>query len=244
MRFSVRARAQNALFRRMCFSLPAQTWSHLTQRRILRRRSHVKAQSALATSRKGVPCAGDATRDVTERRILGGRRHGKAHFACGPHQRARSACGRWLRREAVFAGLCTLLRTHGRSRDRAGPWAPRHRGTHGPRDAQVPGPEVHATGAVTQPPTRAHEASSEPIVIENSQAGCANASNGGINPADSTPRASSNAANQAGSSYFPLPHAITFDEQLPQMERRGLVVEDRDFAISKLQDLSYYRLCD
>ena len=126
VRFSVRARAQNALFRRMCFSLPAQTWSHLTQRRILRRRSHVKAQSALATSRKGVPCAGDATRDVTERRILGGRRHGKAHFACGPHQRARSACGRWLRREAVFAGLCTLLRTHGRSRDRAGPWAPRH----------------------------------------------------------------------------------------------------------------------
>ena len=79
---------------------------------------------------------------------------------------------------------------------------------------------------------------------ENSQAGCTNASNGGINPADSTPRASSNAANQAGSSYFPLPHAITVDEQLSQMERRGLVVEDRDFAISKLQDLSYYRLCD
>ena len=79
---------------------------------------------------------------------------------------------------------------------------------------------------------------------ENSQAGCTTASNGGINPADGTPRASSNAANQAGSSYFPLPHAITFDEQLPQMERRGLVVEDRDFAISKLQDLSYYRLCD
>ena len=57
MRFSVRARTQNALFRRVRFSSPAQTWSHLTQRRILRRRSHVKAQSAPATSRKGALCA-------------------------------------------------------------------------------------------------------------------------------------------------------------------------------------------
>ena len=52
MRFSVRGRTQNALFRRVRFSSPAQTWSHLTQRRILRRRPHVKAQSAPATSRK------------------------------------------------------------------------------------------------------------------------------------------------------------------------------------------------
>ena len=147
--------------------------------------------------------------------------------------------------ESLFSPVCvhscvpTVARATGR-----GPRVPRCRRPHGPRDAKALGPEVHTTGAVTHPPTRAHEASSEPIVIENSQAGCANASNGGINPADSTPRASSNAANQAGSSYFPLPHAITFDEQLPQMERRGLVVEDRDFAISKLQDLSYYRLCD
>ena len=57
MRFSVRGRTQNALFRRVRFSSPAQTWSHLTQRRILRRRSHVKAQSAPATSRKGAFCA-------------------------------------------------------------------------------------------------------------------------------------------------------------------------------------------
>ena len=48
VRLSVRARAQNALFRRVCFSLPAQTWSHLTQRRILRRRSHGKAHSVPA----------------------------------------------------------------------------------------------------------------------------------------------------------------------------------------------------
>ena len=57
MHFSVRDRTQNALFRRVRFSSPAQTWSHLTQRRILRRRSHAKAQSAPATSRKGALCA-------------------------------------------------------------------------------------------------------------------------------------------------------------------------------------------
>ena len=66
MRFSVRVRTQNALFRRVRFSSPAQTWSHLTQRRILRRRSHVKAQSAPATSRKGALC----TPDLTEKRTL------------------------------------------------------------------------------------------------------------------------------------------------------------------------------
>ena len=66
MRFSVRARTQNALFRRVRFSSPAQTWSHLTQRRILRRRPHVKAQSAPATSRKGALC----TPDLTEKRTL------------------------------------------------------------------------------------------------------------------------------------------------------------------------------
>ena len=57
MRFFVRASAQNALFRRVRFSSPAQTWSHLTQRRILRRPPHVKAQSAPAVSRKGALCA-------------------------------------------------------------------------------------------------------------------------------------------------------------------------------------------
>ena len=67
VRLSVRARAQNALFRRVCFSLPAQTWSHLTQRRILRRRSHVKAQSAPDDSRKSA--------------LWGCRSHGKAHSA-------------------------------------------------------------------------------------------------------------------------------------------------------------------
>ena len=83
----------------------------------------------------------------------------RAHSGRVTSRKAHSACGRWLRREAIFADLCTLLRTHGRSRDRAGPRAPRYRGPHGPRDARALGPEAHATGAVTQPPTRAHEAS-------------------------------------------------------------------------------------
>ena len=52
----------------------------------------------------------------------------------------------------------TLL-PHGRLRGRAGPWAPRRRWPHGPRDARALGPEAHATETVTQPPTRAHEAS-------------------------------------------------------------------------------------
>ena len=58
-----------------------------------------------------------------------------------------------LCREAILANLCTLLRSHGRSRDRAGPRVPRHRRPHEPRDARALGPEVHAAGAVTQPPT-------------------------------------------------------------------------------------------
>ena len=155
MHFSVRDRAQNALFRRVRFSSPAQTWSHLTQRRILRRRPHGKPHSATVTSRKTALC----NRHLTENRTLDGRRHGKAHFACGPHQRAHFACGRWLRREAIFADLCTLLHTHGRSRDRAGSWVPRHRRPHGPRDARALGPEAHATGAVTQPPTHTNSRS-------------------------------------------------------------------------------------
>ena len=66
MHFSVTSPAQSALFRRVRFSSPAQTWSHLTQRRILGRRSHVKAQSVPATSRKGALY----TLDLTEKRTL------------------------------------------------------------------------------------------------------------------------------------------------------------------------------
>ena len=45
MRFSVRVPAQNALFRRMRFSSPAQTSSHLTEKRILRPTTYVKTHS-------------------------------------------------------------------------------------------------------------------------------------------------------------------------------------------------------
>ena len=82
----------------------------LTPRRIASQQRTQVPHSATGGSRK------DA--------LWGCHSHGKAHFACGPHQRAHSACGRWLRREAIFAGLCTLLHTHGRSRDRAGATGP------------------------------------------------------------------------------------------------------------------------
>ena len=67
---------------------------HLTQKRILRRRCHL---------------------DVTKRRILDGRRHGKAHFACGAHQKAHSVCERSRRvrlsvrvraQNALFRRMC------------------------------------------------------------------------------------------------------------------------------------------
>ena len=106
-----------------------------------------------ATSRKSAFCADG----LTEKRSLHQRRHldvtERRTLRVRLDQRARSACERWLRREVVFADLCTLLRTHGRSRDRAGPRVPRRRRPHGPRDARALGPEAHAAGAVTQPPT-------------------------------------------------------------------------------------------
>ena len=52
MRLSVRTRAQNALFRKMRFSSPAQTSSHLTEKRILQPEPHGKPHSGPVTSRK------------------------------------------------------------------------------------------------------------------------------------------------------------------------------------------------
>ena len=83
-----------------------------------------------------------------------------------------------MRREAIFADLRTLLHTHGRSRDRAGPWVPRHRRPHGTRDARALGPEVHATGAVTQPPTHTSSRSlilfaHLPVLVPLDVTGCA-----------------------------------------------------------------------
>ena len=114
MRLSVRVRAQNALFRRVCFSSPAQTWSHLTQRRSLHPPSHAKAHSAPGDSRKSALC----TRRLTERRTLGSHSHGKAHFACGSHQKAHSVSEQSRRvrlsvrvraQNALFRRMCFSL---------------------------------------------------------------------------------------------------------------------------------------
>ena len=51
VRFSVRVHAQNALFRRMHFSSPAQTWRRLTEKRILQPWCYQKAHSATSPSR-------------------------------------------------------------------------------------------------------------------------------------------------------------------------------------------------
>ena len=56
--------------------------------------------------------------------------------------------------------------------------------------------------------------------VENSASGCDCPTNGGIKNSDSTPHASGNAANQAGSSFLPLPCATTFDWQLSKMKER------------------------
>ena len=90
--------------------------------------SYQKAHSAQTVSRKSAVCTRRLTekrilrwrrhRDVTKRRILGGRCHGKAHFACGAHQKAHSACGRWRRvrlsvrvraQNALFRRMCFSL---------------------------------------------------------------------------------------------------------------------------------------
>ena len=52
MRFFVRTSAQNAPFRRMRFSSPGQTSSHLTEKRTLQPAPHGKAHSAQASHQK------------------------------------------------------------------------------------------------------------------------------------------------------------------------------------------------
>ena len=53
MRLSVRAPAQNALFRKMRLSSPGQTWRRLTKKRTLPPAPHGKAHSTTCASRKG-----------------------------------------------------------------------------------------------------------------------------------------------------------------------------------------------
>ena len=64
VRLSVRVRVQNALFRRMRFSSPAQTWRRLTQKRILHPTPHGKPHSDRATAPKGAFCMRAVTQSV------------------------------------------------------------------------------------------------------------------------------------------------------------------------------------
>ena len=74
MRLCVSVRGQNALFRKVRFSSPGQTWRHLTEKRTLGGRGHGKAHSACGPSRKSALC----TSDLTEKRTL----HASGHAEC------------------------------------------------------------------------------------------------------------------------------------------------------------------
>ena len=111
MRLLVTSRPQNASFRGMRFSSPAQTPTHLTQKRTLAPAPHAKAHSVSGTSRKTAlwpwvltqkrtltpaphakahsdrgPSRKTAfcPRNLTQKRILTPAPHGKAHSACVP----------------------------------------------------------------------------------------------------------------------------------------------------------------
>lgn len=81
----------------------------------------------------------------------------------------------------------------------------------------------------------------DPVAENREGSPCLSSADGGINHIDSTPHASGNAANQAGS-FFSLPDATTYKEQLSKMKGRGLAVADEELAIARLRDLNYYRL--
>ena len=84
MRLSVTSNPQNALFRKMRFFSPAQTWRRLTEKRILAGRLTEKRTLATATSRKSAPC----TSGLTEKRTLAappGRTSRKGAFWLGRH---------------------------------------------------------------------------------------------------------------------------------------------------------------
>lgn len=88
----------------------------------------------------------------------------------------------------------------------------------------------------------ASTAGNEGSPVENVRLGDIVAMGDGISSNNSTPRASGDAANQAGSSFCPLPHATTYEQQLSKLKGRGLVVNNEAFALAKLEDLNYYRL--
>ena len=90
MRFPVTSRGQNALFRRMRFSSPAQTSSHLTEKRTLQPAPHGKAHSAPATSRKTALCSWRLTEKRTLHPFLDRGGTKKRTLAQPPHQKPHS----------------------------------------------------------------------------------------------------------------------------------------------------------
>ncbi len=85
MHFSVRHGLQNALFRKMCFSSPGQTSTHLTKKRTLCRLPHGKVHSGSDPSRKSALCPDGLTR----KRILDSTPHAEAHSGGSEDPRAR-----------------------------------------------------------------------------------------------------------------------------------------------------------
>ena len=77
MRFSVRVHAQNALFRKMRFSSPGQTWRRLTEKRILQPASHGKAHSATVMLPKSALC--DTPLEVRSHGVRLSVRNGDTH---------------------------------------------------------------------------------------------------------------------------------------------------------------------
>ena len=103
MRLLVTSRPQNALFRRVRFSSPAQTPTRLTQKCTLSVGPHGKPHSGPDTSRKSAFCP----RRLTQRRIL---------RACR-HQRTRSVSPRRLpKNDATLAQRSVTLARRGPAR--------------------------------------------------------------------------------------------------------------------------------
>ena len=105
MRFSVQHGLQNAPFRRMRFSSPAQTPTRLTQKRTLAVGPHGKAHSVPEISRKSAfwPWA------LTEKRILSPKSHAKAHSNPGT-SRKTALCPRRLTEKRILRA-CRHQRT-------------------------------------------------------------------------------------------------------------------------------------
>ena len=117
MRFSVRRRLQNALFRRVRFSSPGQTSGRLTEKRTLYPPPHGKAHSVPTASRKGALCPTGGLQDALLRETPVAECAFSSHRACRmrffvecafPHLGKRRAASR---KGALCADRLTERRT-------------------------------------------------------------------------------------------------------------------------------------